>query len=52
MIWDINKSPNSNYNKIRENERALIQNQMSESAVAKIEYKPKPDILFETRHSF
>jgi len=25
---------------------------MSESAVAKIEYKPKPDILFETRHSF
>jgi len=24
MIWDINKSPNSNYNKIRENERALI----------------------------
>ena len=51
MIWDINKSVDPNYNKMRDNEQSNDY-AFSENAVAKLEQKQRPDILYEAKYSF
>eukprot|EP00347_Sterkiella_histriomuscorum_P008418 403345170 len=52
LIWDINRTQNPNYNKIRDTEKQIINNFVGDQTVAKLESRPKPQILFEPRHTF
>ncbi len=53
MIWDITRSVNPNYNKIRQT--GAVEATFSipgESTVAKLEPKFRPDLIFEPKHAF
>lgn len=52
LIWDINRSANPNYNKMKDNEAITSSSLISDSTVARLEQKQRPDILFEPKYSF
>lgn len=52
MIWDINRTMSSAYNKMRDPDYQLLSAYMSEQTVGKIESKQKPQIIYEPRQVF